>query len=251
MRGSFPKIPCLDVFYAALLVAIVATGSLGIAIGTWRAMTGFDARSELASTYRAGDNPWRYAWSGPGVDRIPQNAPNALAQAAPASDGMAANAGAAFSILAQVTVPFDGADGMIITQGGSLGGWAFYLDHGRPVFHYNLDGTAHYTIAADRALAHGHYLLVVSVGSETKEAGDGAVATITANGEEIARGKIGKTPGPPSASNEGIAIGEDSGTPVNDAYQLPFKFRGEIVKVIVNFHRPASGNIGLLPAFGD
>ena len=44
-----------------------------------------------------------------------------------------------WSITAEVEVKAD-ATGMIITQGGLFGGWALYLDKGKPVFHYNFCG---------------------------------------------------------------------------------------------------------------
>ena len=35
---------------------------------------------------------------------------------------------------------------MLLTQGGRFGGYGLYLLKGKPVFHYNLAGVAHYHI---------------------------------------------------------------------------------------------------------
>ena len=43
-----------------------------------------------------------------------------------------------YTITADVEVPADGGDGMIITQGGRFGGYGLYLVKGKPVFTWNL-----------------------------------------------------------------------------------------------------------------
>src|SRR5580700_10307875 len=43
-----------------------------------------------------------------------------------------------YTITAEITVPKDGAEGMIATLGGRFGGYALYLLKGKPVFVYNL-----------------------------------------------------------------------------------------------------------------
>jgi arylsulfatase len=49
--------------------------------------------------------------------------------------------------------------GMIITHGGLFGGWALYLDKGKPVFHYNFVGVAHYPVASQDALTPGKHTI--------------------------------------------------------------------------------------------
>jgi hypothetical protein len=43
-----------------------------------------------------------------------------------------------YTITAEITVPKDGAEGMIATMGGRFGGYGLYLLKGKPVFVYNL-----------------------------------------------------------------------------------------------------------------
>ena len=52
-----------------------------------------------------------------------------------------------------------GASGMIITQGGLFGGYALYLEKGRPVFHYNFVDVAHTEIAAKDQLGLGKHAI--------------------------------------------------------------------------------------------
>ena len=43
-----------------------------------------------------------------------------------------------YTITAEVTIPEGGAEGMIVTLGGRFGGYGLFLQHGKPVFEYNL-----------------------------------------------------------------------------------------------------------------
>ena len=45
--------------------------------------------------------------------------------------------------------------GIILTQGGKFGGWALYMDGGKPAYTYNWFGLEQYTIASDKALPAG------------------------------------------------------------------------------------------------
>src|SRR5262249_51166615 len=52
-----------------------------------------------------------------------------------------------YSITAEVTIPEGGAEGVLIAQGDSCGGYALYVKDGRLVHDYNFVGT-HHVIAA-------------------------------------------------------------------------------------------------------
>ena len=48
-----------------------------------------------------------------------------------------------------------GDHGISLTQGGKFGGWALYMDGGKPAYTYNWFGLEKYTIASDKALPAG------------------------------------------------------------------------------------------------
>jgi hypothetical protein len=231
-----------DTYCAIVLVSAIVAGSVAIAVATWQTVVPHHRGSEVALALRTGDNPWKQAWSAAGKDGLAENSSShaveiARAPAVPSPEAK----GNSFTILAEVIIPPEGGEGMIVTQGGRSGGWAFYFRNSRPVFHYNLNGMEGYTVAADRPLAPGPRALVVTVYDNAQGAGEGGVATISANGEPVARGRIEKTTSP-FAFDEGLDIGEDRGTPVDRAYELPFKFNGELINVVLSFGRPASGS---------
>ncbi len=127
---------------------------------------------------------------------------------------------------------------MIIAQGGLVGGWAFYVESGRPVFHYHVAGVERYTIAAERPLAPGQHTLAFAFNYDGSSAGGGGTGTIFANGKPIAQGRIERTIPRPVSFDEGFDIGEDTGTPVNPDFQVPFRFTGEITEVTVRVREP-------------
>ena len=50
-------------------------------------------------------------------------------------------------------IPEEGAKGVIITQGGSVGGWTLYAKGGKLKYCYNFFGIEHYYADADDAIA--------------------------------------------------------------------------------------------------
>ncbi len=144
-----------------------------------------------------------------------------------------------FAIRAELDIPEEGGSGMIITQGGLFSGWALYLDRGRPVFHYNTADVFHAEVAAAESLRPGQQFVRVDFDYEGGGIGRGAAATIRVNGKIWAEGRIDRTIPIRITLDEGLDIGEDTGTPVNRSYDVPFKFNGGIESVIVDLKAPA------------
>ena len=64
--------------------------------------------------------------------------------------------------------------------------------------------------------------------------GKGGTGTLSADGKQIAQGKIERTVPIRYSLDEGLDVGEDTGTPVNLTYDVPFKFTGKIDKVTID-----------------
>jgi len=140
-----------------------------------------------------------------------------------------------WSITAEVTVPSSGTEGVIATLGGLFDGWALYMQKGRPVFHYNFANVGHYTIAAPKALTPGDHTIVFDLHSDGPGIGKGGTGMLSVDGKQVAQGRIEHTVGVRyTMSVETFDIGEDTGTPVNMDYDVPFKFNGTIKKVTID-----------------
>ena len=139
-----------------------------------------------------------------------------------------------FRITAEVVIPKGGEQGVVVTQGGLSAGYALMFRDGRPIFHYNLANVAHYDIAAKEALSPGKHTVVFDFKYDGGGIGKGGAGTISVDGRQVAQGRIANTMPVRFSFDETFDVGEDTGTPVSEDYDVPFKFTGKIEKVVVN-----------------
>ncbi len=66
---------------------------------------------------------------------------------------------ASYTITADIEVPPEGAEGMILTSGGRFAGYGFYLLKGKPVFLWNLLDLNRIRWEGKEALAPGRHLI--------------------------------------------------------------------------------------------
>jgi hypothetical protein len=140
-----------------------------------------------------------------------------------------------WSVTADVEVPEGGANGMVVTHGGLVGGYGLYFRDGKPTFVYNYLSLDRPTIAATEPLAAGKVELKVDFDyhGAKGEVGKGATVVMSANGKEIARGELDKTIPNQISLGEGLDVGMDVGSAVDFTYKPPFAFTGRIDKVVV------------------
>jgi arylsulfatase len=140
-----------------------------------------------------------------------------------------------WTLTADVEVPAERAEGMIVTQGGMTGGYGLYLREGKPTIVYNYLDVERFTVAGNDPLPKGKVKLVVDFTYDGKpgERGKGGTITLSANGTKVAEGKLPKTIPIQFSLGEGLDIGMDVGSPVDFTYRLPFAFTGGIEKVNV------------------
>jgi arylsulfatase len=138
-----------------------------------------------------------------------------------------------FKVGADVVIPAGGADGMIVTQGGRFAGWGLYLLRGKPVFHYNLVGVQRFEIAAREALAPGEHVLLVDFQYDGGGLGKGGTVTIAVDDKPVAEGRVERTIPFRMALDETFDVGEDTGTPVSEDYKVPFRFTGDLKRVLL------------------
>jgi len=137
------------------------------------------------------------------------------------------------TITADVEIPQGGANGVILAQAGRFGGWSFYLKDGKPTYTYNWLGLKSYTVAGAQALPAGKATVRFEFAYDGGGAGKGGTGTLYVNGKNVATGRIDQTQCCVFSADEGADVGADEGTPVTEAYQVPFKFTGKIAKVTI------------------
>jgi arylsulfatase len=157
---------------------------------------------------------------------------------------------ASYTYKAEVEIPQDGAEGMLITAGGRFGGYGFYLLKGKPVFTWNLVDLKRVKWEGPDVLAPGKHTLEFDfkydgLGMGTlafnsmSGIGRSGTGVLRVDGKEVARQKMEHTIPLILQWDENLDVGSDTGTPVDDGdYQVPFAFTGKINKITLTITRP-------------
>jgi arylsulfatase len=153
-----------------------------------------------------------------------------------------------FTFKADVEIPQRGAEGMIVTQGGRFAGYGFYLLKGRPVFLYNFVGVKLARWEGPELSAGQHTLefdfRYNGLGTGTlafnnvSGLGQGGTGVLKVDGREVARQTLDHTVPSIWQWDENFDIGADTGTPVSNDYQVPFRFTGKLNKLTLTIDRP-------------
>jgi arylsulfatase A-like enzyme len=137
------------------------------------------------------------------------------------------------TITADVDIPKGGASGVILAQAGRFGGWSLYLKDGKPTYTYNWLGLQRYTVAAKQKLPAGKATIRFEFAYDGGGVGKGGTGTLFVNGKNVATARIEHTQCCGFSADEGADVGADEGTPVTEAYKVPFKFTGKIAQVTI------------------
>jgi arylsulfatase len=129
--------------------------------------------------------------------------------------------------------------GVILCQGGKFGGWALYMDQGKPAYTYNWFGLHSYTVAATEAISGNE--AEIKLQFDYDEAGEGrgkgGKATLYVNGKQVAAGHIEKTQPALYSADETADVGIDEATPVaNKVFKdaEDSKFTGVVTEVTIS-----------------
>ncbi len=106
--------------------------------------------------------------------------------------------------------------GIILTQGGKFGGWALYMDGGKPAYTYNWFGLERYTIASTEAINKPNAQIKLQFDYDGGGIGKGGLATLYVDGVKVAEGRIDKTELLIYSADETADVGVDEATQVAD-----------------------------------
>jgi arylsulfatase A-like enzyme len=122
------------------------------------------------------------------------------------------------SVTAEITVPAGGAEGVIIAQGGNIGGWSLYAKGGKLKYCYNLLGIQYFYVEAADALPAGDHQVRMEFAYEGGGLGKGGTATLYVDGDAAGSGKVAATAAMVFSADDGCDVGHDSGSPVSPDY---------------------------------
>ena len=141
--------------------------------------------------------------------------------------------GRSSAITAEIDVPAN-ANGVIISQAGSFGGWSLYMKGGRVKHAYNFGGLQTWTVASPAALAPGKHTVLYEFVYDGGKPGSGGLSRLTIDGNPAGETRVEHTVPFIYSADEGVDVGTDNETTVTNDYKVGAnKFTGKILKVTV------------------
>ncbi|MCC8946563.1 arylsulfatase [Bradyrhizobium sp. Arg62] len=155
-----------------------------------------------------------------------------------------------FTITADIDVPQNGAEGVIIGEGGRFAGYALYLVKGKPVFTQNLLDLERVRWEGTDAVGPGKHTIVydfhydgLGIGTlafnNVSGVGRGGTGTLKVDGKAVATKRMERSIPLGLPLDQTFNIGTSGATPVDDHdYKVPFPFTGKINKVTLSVDPP-------------
>jgi len=142
------------------------------------------------------------------------------------------------SITATVDIA-NGAEGVLVAQGSSSGGYALYIKDHKLHYAYNFLGVQQFHVATDATIGDGKHELRVQLeptGPADIAHGKGtpARAQLYIDGKLAGQGDLPVTIPIDIGITDGLSCGRDEGSAVTTEYQAPFAFTGQLEKIVVD-----------------
>jgi len=122
------------------------------------------------------------------------------------------------AVTAVIEVPKSGAEGVIIAQGGNIGGWTLYAKDGKLKYCYNLLGIQHFYVEGKTALSPGEHQVRMEFTYDGGGLGKGGKAALYVDGKKDGEGRIAASAAMVFSADDGCDIGQDTGAPVSPEY---------------------------------
>ena len=122
------------------------------------------------------------------------------------------------SVTAEIDIPKSGAEGVIVAQGGNIGGWALYAKDGKLKYCYNLLGVKHFYAESADKLPSGAHQVRMEFDYDGGGPGKGGTATLFVDGKKAGSGKVDATAPMVFSADDGCDVGRDTGAPVSEDY---------------------------------
>jgi arylsulfatase len=132
-----------------------------------------------------------------------------------------------------------GDEGVLISQGGIDGGYAFYVQDGKLQYIYNYVARNFYHAASTEPVPEGRHQLryefeVTGEPDILKGKGTPGRGQLYIDGKLVGQIDIPVTNPIMLGLASGVAIGADPGSPVTDKYEAPFAFSGKLYNVTID-----------------
>ncbi|MFF1878979.1 arylsulfatase [Leifsonia sp. NPDC058230] len=150
-----------------------------------------------------------------------------------------------YTITADLDVPAEGAEGVIVGAYDQMGGYSLYVKDGKLKHTYSFLGIDIYRQQSSVDLPAGRKVQVaLEFAADTPALGTGGTVTLSIDGQAVGSGRMDRTVPIIMAPYQGLDIGADNGEVVDKEYEdlAPFAFSGTIEKVVFDIRQPADPN---------
>ena len=144
-------------------------------------------------------------------------------------------AGRSYSVEAEVEIPEDGAEGVLVANADFIGGFSLWVDGDGKLNHtYSFLGVDTYKAVSDTPVPRGKTTLKMLFEAAENKPGAGGKVTLWAGDEQIGEGTMEHTVPIAFSSYAGMDIGCDNGLVADLAYEdrAPYAFSGTIHEVV-------------------
>jgi arylsulfatase len=115
-------------------------------------------------------------------------------------------------------VPATGAEGVIVCQGGNIGGWSLYVKGAKLKYCYNLLGIQQFYAEASGVLPAGEHQVRMEFAYAGGGLGKSGTASLYVDGKKVGEGKVAATAAMIFSADDGCDVGVDTGAPVSPDY---------------------------------
>jgi arylsulfatase len=122
------------------------------------------------------------------------------------------------SVTAEIEVPASGARGVIVAQGGNMGGWSLYVHDAKLKYHYNFVGILHFEVTTTSRLPTGTHQVRMELKYDGGGIGRGGAVALYLDGSKVGQGRVERTHALLFSMDETLEIGCDVGEPVSRDY---------------------------------
>jgi arylsulfatase len=142
-------------------------------------------------------------------------------------------------IAALVDIPDNGAEGVLLSHGGSAGGYVLYVQGGRLHYVHNYVGSEQFHLVSEEPVPTGRAVLSYQfevTGPPDLRVGKGTpgTGTLFINEQPVGSMELPYTMPITISIDEGLTCGQDTGSPASDLYTAPFPFTGKLHRVVVD-----------------
>jgi arylsulfatase len=136
------------------------------------------------------------------------------------------------TISAEVVIPPEGAEGILLAMGSGLGGYVLFVKDGRLHYVHNFCGAAEHRVSSNTIITAGEHTLVYRFDKTGEHKGRGALLIDGVESSSIEIDPFTRTRF--SITGDGLWCGHHTGLPICRDYRAPFRFTGTLRRVLVD-----------------